>query len=186
MTRHAIAEELRGVLLFIGTIWAVFLIGLVLPANINAWGLYPRSLSGLVGIVSSPFLHSDLAHLLGNTIPLFVLLMLLAGSRADSWAIVASIILLGGSLLWLFGRPVIHVGASGLIYGLIAFLVVSGLIERRPIPLAIAVIVGFLYGGTFFSGIIPSLGSQVSWDGHFLGAVAGGLVASLLTSRNSR
>lgn len=184
MTKHTIVEELRGVLLFIGIIWAVFLIGLVLPADINSLGLYPRSLRGLVGIVSSPFLHGDFAHLLGNTVPLFVLLILLAGSRANSWVIVASIVLLGGCLLWLFGRPVIHVGASGLIYGLIAFLVVSGLIERRPIPLAIAVVVGFLYGGTFFSGIIPSLGSQVSWDGHLLGAVAGGLVASLLTSRS--
>ena len=184
MTRHTIREELRSVLLFIGVIWAVFLVGLVLPQDINAWGLYPRSLRGIVGIVLSPFLHSDLTHLLGNTIPLFVLLVLLAGSRANSWAIVGSIVLLGGCLLWLFGRPMIHVGASGLIYGLIAFLVVSGLIERRPVSLAIAVLVGFLYGGTFFSGILPSLGSQVSWDGHLLGGIAGGLVASVLTSRN--
>jgi membrane associated rhomboid family serine protease len=77
-----------------------------------------------------------------------------------------------------------HVGASGLIYGLIAFLLVSGFLERRIVPLVISIVVGFLYGGTLLAGIVPDLGSHVSWEGHLLGAVAGGLVAGLLTSRS--
>ena len=141
-------------------------------------------LTGLIGIPLMPFLHSDLRHLLSNTVPLTVLLLLLAGSNTKSPAIVLSIVLSGGTLLWLFGRPMIHVGASGLIYGLIAFLIVTGFLERRIIPVVISIVVGFLYGGTLVWGIIPGVQSHVSWDGHLLGAVAGGLVAGFV-SRNS-
>ncbi len=166
MVTHTVREELRGVLVFVGVVWCVFVVGLVLPFSINALGVTPRSLFGLVGIPLMPFLHADLNHLLSNTIPLTVLLLLLAGSKANSWSIVAFIILLSGSMLWLFGRPATHVGASGLIFGLIAFLLVSGILERRIVPLLIAIVVGFLYGGTLLTGIIPDLGSHISWEGH--------------------
>jgi membrane associated rhomboid family serine protease len=73
-----------------------------------------------------------------------------------------------------------HIGASGLVYGLIAYLVVAGILERRFVPLAIALVVGFLYGGTLAAGVVPRVGSYVSWDGHLLGAVAGALVASAM------
>jgi membrane associated rhomboid family serine protease len=116
-------------------------------------------------------------------VPLTVLLLLLAGSRAQSWYIVASIVLIGGAMLWMFGRPAIHIGASGLIYGLIAYLLVSGITERRLVPMLIAIVVGFLYGGTLASGVLPSWGSQISWEGHLFGAIAGGTVA-LLLARN--
>jgi membrane associated rhomboid family serine protease len=161
-------------------------VGLVMPFRINSFGVTPRSLVGLVGIPLMPFLHADLKHLMSNTFPLTVLLLLLAGSKAKSWAIVTYIILLGGAMLWLFGRSVTHVGASGLIYGLIAFLLVSGLLERRIVPLVIAVVVGFLYGGTLLSGIVPSLRSHISWEGHLFSAVAGGLVAGLLTKQSKQ
>ena len=123
----------------------------------------------------------NLHHILSNTLPLFILLILLAGSKARSWEVVVEIVVLGGSLLWLVGRPAIHIGASGLIFGLIAFLITSGLLEKRLVPLAIAVIVGFLYGGTLVSGVLPRIGSQISWDGHLCSAVAGVIVAYTLT-----
>ena len=88
--------------------------------------------------------------------------------------------MLGGLLLWLFGRHATHIGASGLIFGLIAFLIVSGLEERRIIPLIIAVVVGFLYGGTLLWGILPLSGPHTSWDGHLCGAIAGAAVAYTL------
>ncbi len=110
-----------------------------------------------------------------------MLLLLLAGSKAQSWAIVAYIVFLSGALLWLFGRPATHIGASGLIYGLIAYLLVSGICERRIVPMVISMVVGFLYGGTLASGILPSWGSHISWEGHLLGAIAGGVIAYLLT-----
>ena len=179
--KHTIREELNGVLVFVGVIWCVFFVGLVAPFKLDSFGVTPRTLVGLVGIPAMPFLHANLAHLLSNTIPLTVLLLLLAGSKAKSWAIVAEIVLLGGVLLWLFGRQATHVGASGLISGLIVFLMVSGFLEKRIVPLVISVAVGFLYGGTLLWGILPRLGSQVSWDGHLFGAIAGGIIAYLLT-----
>jgi membrane associated rhomboid family serine protease len=94
---------------------------------------------------------------LSNTVPLFILLVLLAGSRARSWAVVIDIVLLGGSLLWLFGRSADHIGASGLVFGLMTFLIASGYFERRIMPLLIAFVVGFLYGGTLLFGALPRL-----------------------------
>lgn len=183
---HRIREELKDVLAFVGVTWCVFFLGLVAPFNLDSFGVTPRTLVGLVGIPAVPFLHANLAHLLGNTIPLIVLLLLLAGSRAKYWAIVVSIVLLGGVLLWCFGRQGTHVGASGLIYGLAGFLIISGFLEKRIVPLVIAVTVGFLYGGTLLWGIVPRLGSHVSWDGHFYGAIAGGITAYLLTKGSGK
>lgn len=113
---HTIKEELHGVLLFVGTIWAVFLVSLALP-SIDLWGVVPRTLVGLVGIPAMPFLHANLHHIVSNTVPRLVLLCLLAGSKARSWEIVTAVVLLGGLLLWFCGRPAIHIGASGLISG---------------------------------------------------------------------
>jgi membrane associated rhomboid family serine protease len=179
--KHTIREEITGVLALVGAIWCVFIAGQLLPIGLESYGVIPRTLGGLIGVVMMPFLHADLAHLLNNTIPLTILLLLLAGSRANSWMVVVAITLLGGILLWLFGRPAVHLGASGLIYGLIAFLLVSGVLERRLVAVVIAIVVGFIYGGTLVSGILPSWGSHVSWDGHLFGAIAGAMVARFAT-----
>ena len=130
------------------------------------------------------FVHQDWSHLLSNTVPLFILLVLLAGSRARSWGIVVLIIIVGGLLLWVFGRSARHVGASLLIFGLISYLIASGLFfERRPVPVVVALVVGFLYGTALLGGILPRFGMSpsVSWDGHLCGAIAGVLVAYGLT-----
>lgn len=181
---HTIREEIHGVILFVGAIWAVYLASLVFPV-VDRYGVIPRRLDGLPGIAAMPFLHANLEHILSNTVPLVVLLILLAGSRTESWEVVVIISLLGGSLLWIVGRPAVHIGASGLISGLAAFLIVSGFLEKRLIPSMIALLVSFLCGGSLVLGVIPRLGSHVSWDGHLCGAIAGGLVAYGLT-RGSR
>jgi membrane associated rhomboid family serine protease len=184
--QHTIREEIDGVLAFVGTIWAVYLVSQFRPA-IDHYGVVPRHLRGLLGIPAMPFLHANLHHLISNTIPLLVLLILLAGSRARSWEVVALIVLLGGLLLWIFGRPAVHIGASGLVSGLTLFLILSGFLEQRLIPLLVAVLVGFLYGGSLILGVIPHFGSNISWDGHMCGAVAGGLVAyGLAPGRRTR
>lgn len=182
---HTIRQELSGVVAFIGVIWGVFVVSQFIP-GLDYCGVVPRTLVGLRGIPAMPFLHADLHHILSNTFPLFVLLALLAGSRARSWEVVVDIVLLGGALLWLFGRPATHIGASGLIFGLIAFLVLSGLLEKRLVPLVIAVMVGFIYGGTLVFGVLPQFGSNISWDGHLFGAVAGGIVAYALTRQSEQ
>jgi membrane associated rhomboid family serine protease len=186
---HTIREELFYILLFLGAIWAVFGLSCVFE-SLNAYGVAPRTASGLIGIPISNFLHENFRHVFGNTIPLFILLALLAGSKARSWEIVLYIVLLGGSLLWVFGRsavnghPTVHIGASGLIFGLIAFLILSGFLEKRLVPLLIAIAVCFFYGGTLLSGVMPQVNSNVSWDGHLCGAIAGGLVAYYLTKES--
>jgi membrane associated rhomboid family serine protease len=182
MAKHTVREELTGVLAFVGLVWLIFVIGQIPPFDLESFGVTPRTLRGLVGIPAAPFLHENLAHLVSNTAPLTVLLLLLAGSKAQTWTVVAYIVLLSGALLWLFGRPATHIGASSLIYGLIAYLLVSGIREARFIPLIIAIVVGFLYGGTLAAGVLPRWGSHVSWEGHLFGAIAGAAIAWLLTN----
>ncbi len=181
---NTIRDEIKGVALFVGAIWAIYFASLVFP-SLDHFGVIPRTLVGLVGIPAMPFLHANLHHLLSNTIPLVVLLILLAGSRAESWEVVAVITLLGGALLWIFGRTAVHIGASGLISGLTAFLILSGFLEQRIVPLFVATVVGFLYGGSLVLGVVPRFHSAVSWDGHLFGAIAGGIVAYAMTRESA-
>ena len=176
-----IQEELAGVIAFIGVIWAVFVVSRFIP-SLECCGVVPRTLRGSAGIPAMPFLHKDLHHILGNTFPLFILLALLAGSTARPWQVVVELVLLGGLLLWLFGRSQVHIGASGLVFALIAFLIVSGFLEKRLVSLTVAIFVGFIYGGTLISGILPRFRSYISWEGHLCSAVAGGIVAYALAS----
>jgi membrane associated rhomboid family serine protease len=185
MTKHRVIEELPIVFGFIALLWVIFAVDWVLPIiDLTPWGLVPRTLGGLVGIATMPLLHGSWSHLFGNSIPLVVLLCLLAGSRTNSLGTVVGISLLGASLLWLFGRPHIHIGASGLVYGLVAFLLAAGFFERRPVSIVIALVVGFLYGGTLLFGVLPTAGATVSWDGHLFGAIAGGVVAFAVTRQS--
>lgn len=178
---HSIRDEFPLVLIFIAAIWGMFFLEYILP--IERFGLIPRDAGGLIGIVTMPFLHANFQHLLNNTMPLIVLLMLLAGSRTDSRIAVVLIMAVGGALLWLFGRGhALHIGASGLVFGLASFLVVSGLLERRLIPMLISILVVFLYGSALLSGLAP-WHTGVSWDGHLFGAVAGALVAWILVRK---
>ncbi len=181
---HKIREEILTITIFIAIIWGVFFLDLVLP--LERFGLIPRNSEGIFGIFAMTFLHADLQHIIGNTVPLVVLLSLLAGSQADSRKIVAFIILLGGLLLWLFGRSnSIHIGASLLVFGLATFLVISGLLEKRVIPMLVSIIVVVMYGSTLIGGIIP-LQQGVSWEGHLMGGIAGAVTAWLLVRLRSK
>ena len=175
MTIHTIRQELKGVLIFVGLIWVVFLVdSLVTAMDLSQYGIRPRAWPGLMGVVTAPFLHRDLWHLVSNTVPLVLLLSLLAGSRAMSHGVVAAIAILGGVLLWLAGPGgTNHVGASGLVFGLIAYHIAAGFFERRPVSILISLIVGMLYGTTLLWGVLPRPDSSVSWQGHLFGALAG-------------
>ena len=180
--RDEIGKEFKGIILFISIIWLVFIFDLFLP--LEKLGLIPRDLQGLLGIISMTFLHTNFAHIMGNTLSLITLLALLAGSRADSKTIIIMIVLLGGSFLWLFGRgQSIHIGASLLVFGLASFLIVSGFIEKQIIPLLISLFVIFSYGGTLFMGVLPWQ-EGISWDGHLFGVVAGVFIAYVMAIRN--
>lgn len=176
---HSIRRDLTGVAIFIALIWIVFAFDTFL--ELENYGLVPRTLSGLTGIVAMPFLHADFKHLMGNTLPLAVTMMLLAGSRANSGAIVTIITLLSGIGLWIFGRTALHIGASGVVFGLIAFHICAGIFEKRLQSVVLSVVVGLLYASTILQGIVP-FQPGVSWEGHLIGSIAGAFVA-LVVSR---
>ena len=180
---HSFQRDLTGIAVFVAVIWAIFIVDRFLP--LEQLGLVPRSLKGLIGIVSIVFLHADLGHIMANTVPLVVTLCLLAGSRANSIDIVIYISVIAGVLLWLFGRDAVHIGASVLVFGLIGFLVCAGFFEKRLLSALIAIGVAITYGSTLFFGVLP-IQPQVSWEGHLFGAVAGGLIAYYIAGELER
>lgn len=160
--------------LFVLIIWAVFLLDLFLP--LERLGLIPRSQAGLVGIATMPFLHGSFAHLLANTVPLVTLLGLMVVSRRRPWSAMIMLTLISGMALWLFGRNALHIGASGLIYALMGFLIMVGILERRLISAVVALFVGLTYGTAIIGGILPGT-PGVSWEGHLFGLLAGAALA---------
>ncbi len=167
-------ENLKISSSIVGVLWLVMVIDMILPANINAWGIVPRSLSGIPGIFLSPFLHSGLPHLVSNTVPLFVLLLITLNAYKNiAMFAVTFISIAGGILVWIFARGGNHIGASGLIYGLIAFLIANGIFRKDKKSLLIAVVVFILYGGLIW-GVLPNMYNlHISWEGHLAGAITG-------------
>jgi len=165
--------KLISTAIIIGVIWLFFLISLIFPGLAN-YGIIPRSSGGLVGILLSPLLHADFGHLLSNTIPLsvFIFVLLIFYERM-AFGVIAGSVLIGGLLVWIIARDANHIGASGLIYSLAAFLITSGLIRKKWMLLLVAVILGIGYSGLIW-GIIPGIaGPNVSWEAHLCGASAG-------------
>ncbi len=165
--------------LLVAAMWAVELVDLIPGTDLDRWGIRPRQVEGLVGIPASPFLHSGFAHLLGNTIPFLVLGALIAASGLIRFLQVAGIVaLVAGVGTWLIGPGgTVHIGASALVFGFLAYLLARGLFERRLAYLAIGVVVLLLYGSTLW-GLVPRPG--ISWQGHLFGVVGGIVAARLL------
>lgn len=174
-------EEFSWIGILLLALWLVLIVDATIPADLAAFGLKPRRLSGLPGILTMPFLHGGFGHLLGNTFSLIVLLGLMVGSQRAPWVAVALISVAGGALLWVVGRDANHVGASGLVCGLIGYLVLTGFFDRRLVSIGVAVLVGLLFGTTLLWGIIP-ISEGVSWDGHLCGLL-GGLAVAFLNHR---
>lgn len=167
------------VAMLVAVMWIVELVDLLPGTNFDHWGIRPRSAAGLVGIVTAPFLHAGFGHLIGNTIPFLVLGGLIASSGIGRYAQVTVIVaVVSGVGTWLVGPAnTDHIGASGLVFGYLTYLVARGFYERKLTYLAVAVVVVFLYGGVLW-GIVPRDG--ISWQGHLFGALAGVLAARLL------
>jgi membrane associated rhomboid family serine protease len=140
--------------------------------------VFPRRISGLKGIIFSPMIHGDWKHLVDNSLPLFFLsLALFYFYRDIAYRIWFLIYFIGGILLWAVGREAHHIGASGVIYGLAAFLFVSGVIRKVRSLMAISLLVVFWYGGMVW-GLLP-FDYEVSFEAHITGAISGILLALL-------
>jgi membrane associated rhomboid family serine protease len=178
------------ILTFVALLYLVELIDLLTGGKLDSNGIRPLETDGLWGIIFAPVLHANWQHLMTNTVPLLVLgfLMTLAGISRFVWA-TAIIWILGGFGTWLIGNvgstcgPTDHIGASGLIFGYLAFLLVFGLFIRRVWDIIIGLVVLLLYGGVLL-GAMPVLHQcgGVSWQGHLSGAVAGVVAAYLLSA----
>ena len=172
---------------WVGVVWCVSGVALAFDNQVLVYqlALIPRRLDALVGIVGMPFVHGTFAHLMTNTLPLLVLgaMLLFRGVRYFALA-TAAIIVLGGVALWCFGREAAHIGASGVVFGYIGFLVTRGLYERRWQSIGVAVLVVFLYGGAIW-GVLPSQ-PGVSWEAHLFGLLAGIIVSRVAFALESK
>lgn len=167
--------------LFLALCWIVQVIAYYYGVSLNTWGVLPRTLFGLKGILTSVFVHADFNHLTSNSIPIVVLgLMLFFFYRRIAIPVFVWIWLISGIWLWIGGRnttthPTFHLGASTLVYGLATFLFFSGVFRKHLQLMAASAIVVFLYGSILW-GIFP-LQPGMSWEGHLFGALSGLLVA---------
>lgn len=167
-----------GVIPFLGVLllWIVFVIDHSYALGIDRFGILPREWSGLSGVVAAPFLHGDAEHLFNNSIPL----LLLGWCMMHFYPRVAGKVILyswvgGGMLVWITARPDMHIGASGVVYGMAAFLFFSGFIRRQRALMAISLLVVFLYGGMVW-GVLPLM-PRVSWESHLWGGLVGAFMA---------
>lgn len=173
---------------FVALLYIVEVVDIVSGHRLDENGIRPLETDGLSGIIFAPLLHADWAHLMANTGPALVLgfLMTLAGLSRFIWA-TAIVWIVGGFGTWLIGNlgspagvETNHIGASGLIFGWLTFLIVFGFFTRTLWEIVVGVIVLFIYGSVLW-GVIPGT-FGVSWQGHLCGALAGVLAAYLLSS----
>ncbi len=158
--------------MFVLIIWIVFWFEVRFGYSFNSFGVYPRTFTGLRGIIFSPFIHSDIEHLYHNTIPLFVLtVVLFYFYRIISWKVIFYGILLSGFLTWCIGRPANHIGASGLIYVLMSFTLFKGIFAKHYRLLALSLLIIFLYGSMIWY-VFP-IKENMSWEGHLSGLIVG-------------
>jgi membrane associated rhomboid family serine protease len=169
-------QNFMPVLFFVVVLWMVHLYQWYYGVSFAQFGLYPRTVTGLKGIILMPFLHGDFKHLISNSLPLLILGTGITYFYPTLYKkVIVWIILAGGFWLWLGGRPSYHIGASGLVYGLSSFLFFSGFLRRDLRLMALSLLVVFLYGGMVW-GIFP-LVKEISWEGHLFGGLAGALMA---------
>jgi membrane associated rhomboid family serine protease len=165
--------------------WFAELLDLLLPFQADSLGIRSRTLVGLPGILLAPFLHLGFGHLLSNTVPLLVLGLLVAWrARERTVEVLLVIVLLGGAAVWLLGpSSVITIGASGLVFGLLGYLLAAGLITRHVVDILLAVGVLLVYG-SLLAGATPfGVPPGVSWLAHLAGFAAGVVAAVRLPPR---
>ena len=162
--------------LFLLLMWLVKIIEVNFQISFVRYGVFPQTIDGLKGILFSPFIHKDFTHLINNSYPILILGgMLFAIYRKIATQLFVWLYFIAGFWLWVIGRPSFHIGASGLIYALASFLLVSGIIRKNPRLTAVSMLVIFLYGSMIW-GLLPTKG-PISWEGHLSGFIVGLILA---------
>lgn len=174
--RSSFRLALKISLVFVVVLWAIFIVDALFGLRLARFGLRPGSLSGLTGILSAPLLHGSIQHILSNSLPLLISLTATLYLYPTSSLRVIPLIWLGsGGLAWFIGRPSLHIGASGLIYGLLAYVFVGGILRRDMRSVAVALMVGIMHGSMIW-GVLP-VRPNMSWEMHLAGALTGVLLA---------
>ena len=164
---------------FVALLWLAQLLNWELDLGLERFGVRPRELGGLPGILIAPLLHSGFSHLIANSLPLLVLGTGMLYLYPNSTLTVIPAVYIGpGAAVWLFARESVHVGASGLVYGLVSYIFVAGLIRRDRRAVAASLLVYFLYG-TLAWGVFPG-NPGVSWETHLAAALIGVILAVVL------
>ncbi|MGD0386123.1 MAG: rhomboid family intramembrane serine protease [Solirubrobacteraceae bacterium] len=178
--RAALFEGAAVIGVLVAVMWLVEIVNKIDGQRLSADGIYPRSLSGLPGILSAPFLHEGFGHLLGNTVPFVVLGLVIAVAGARRVIEVTVIVILVAGLgTWLTaGSGTDTVGASGVVFGYAGFLIARGFFTRNIGALLIGVVVALLFGGALAADLVPQTG--ISWEDHLFGGLGGILAARLL------
>lgn len=176
-------RRLKPLLIFIAVLWFIEIVDrLIFGGALDGFGIIPHQQIGLRGILLAPLLHGNFAHLLANTLPLLVLGFLVISRHEEQFLSITIVItLISGLGIWLFAPGhTIHIGASGLIFGYFAYLVVNAWYERSLVAITLAMLVIVLYGGLLV-GVLPANG--ISWQGHLFGVVGGIAAAHYFSPR---
>jgi len=163
---------LKIALWVVGILWMILIIDSVLGLGLARFGLRPRHVEGLVGIFTAPLLHGGVEHLFSNTLPLVISLTAILYLYPRSAMRVIPLIWIGSGLLgWFIGRPSLHFGASGFVYGLLAYVFISGILRMDMRSVGVSIMVWFLYGSMIW-GLLP-IRPNMSWELHLTGAIMG-------------
>ena len=163
--------------------WCIEAFNALIGHALDAWGIVPRTETGLIGIVCAPFLHGSIAHLASNSLPFLILGWFVMLWRVSDFVWVSVIAALAAGLgTWLIAPAgTVHVGASGVIFGYLGFLLSRGYFERSLFSILLSLVIGALYGGLLF-GVLPGQ-VGISWQGHLFGFIGGVAAARLLARR---
>ena len=173
--RSILKSFIPGVLLA-ALMWLVKGYEMYLNTSFFDYGIYPRSIEALKGIITMPFIHDDLNHIISNSVPLIILIAAMVYFyRPIAVKVIIWVWLLDGMWLWLGGRPSWHIGASGVVYGLASFLFFSGVFRKHINLMALSLLIVFLYGGLIW-GVLPLM-QGMSWEAHLFGVAAGLLLS---------
>lgn len=173
---------LRFAIGYLVIIWGVHLVSLFSPIPLQYFGIHPLEIDGLLYIFTSPLLHANFEHLIGNSLPgaLFAYLIGYSGKRVF-WEVTAFVVIVGGLGTWVFGGVgTNHIGASGLVYGWLAYLIVRGFFNRSGSQIALGLVLGFMYSSLVW-GMFPGM-PGVSWQAHLFGAIGGISAGMIITS----
>lgn len=170
---------IRLPLFFVLFLWFIYWVEIRFDFDFVENGIYPRTLEGLQGIIFSPFIHSDLKHLYNNSLPLLLLLAALKFFYSkQTFSVIFYGAIFSGIITWLIGRESYHIGASGLIYVLFAFIFFKGVFTRYYRLVALSLTVIMIYGGMVWY-VFPDVDNSISWEGHLAGLITGLILAFL-------